>query len=74
MFLNGGHYGGAKLLGPATVREMTRNQLPPVAMPVQMSGFKRQGLGFGLGFSVRVKTSGLESAALPNGKAHRGGQ
>jgi CubicO group peptidase (beta-lactamase class C family) len=33
---------------------MTTNQLPAKAMPLTMMGLPLEGLGFGLGFSVRV--------------------
>lgn len=31
MFLNGGRYGGARVLSPASVTEMTRNQIPGIS-------------------------------------------
>jgi CubicO group peptidase (beta-lactamase class C family) len=41
---------------------MTSNQLPAEAMPLSMVGARREGVGFGLGFSVRVAASRLEPA------------
>ena len=57
MLLRGGSLEGARLLGPRTVRYMTRNHLPG---GVDLEAFGRplfaettfEGVGFGLGFSV----------------------
>jgi CubicO group peptidase (beta-lactamase class C family) len=53
MLLNGGHLGGARLLGRATVAQMTADHLGdiPVASPILARGY-----GFGLGFAVRKET------------------
>lgn len=56
MLLNEGELFGVRLLKPETVREMTRNQLPPAAYPIGV-GDHRAGVGFGLGFAVRVEDS-----------------
>ena len=53
MMLNGGQLEGARLLKPDTVRDMTRNQLPPESLPMTLpTNVTVKGLGFGLGFAV----------------------
>ena len=52
MLLNGGELDGVRILKPETVKQMTRNQLPKAAYPIGFGLIKRQGVGFGLGFSV----------------------
>ena len=54
MLLDEGEFGGERLLSDASVREMTKNQLPPEAYPLTLNGV-REGVGFGLGFSVVVE-------------------
>ena len=53
MLLNGGELNGTRLLAADTVEQMTRDQLPSKAFPIRM-GAPREGVGFGLGFSVVV--------------------
>ena len=55
MLLNNGKLGDTRLLKGETVRMITRNQLPKQAYPIGSGG--RAGVGFGLGFSVRVEPS-----------------
>lgn len=62
MLRNKGELDGKRLLGRKTVEAMTRNQLPEDAMPVRFGPARREGVGFGLGFSVRVKRSLMEPA------------
>ena len=50
-----GEFRGVRLLKEESVREMTRDQLPKVAYPIEVNGIKREGVGFGLGFSVVVE-------------------
>ena len=58
MLAGGGALGGVRLLQPATVAQMTRNQLPDALIPIRKEPQERyDGLGFGLGFSVRVQPS-----------------
>jgi len=53
MVLNGGQLERARLLKPETVRDMTRNQLPPESLPMTLpTNVTVKGLGFGLGFAV----------------------
>lgn len=54
MLLNKGELDGTRILKAETVAEMTTNQLPDVVMEAENG---RDGSGFGLGFSVRVKPS-----------------
>ena len=61
MFVNGGELNGTRLLKSETVQMMTRNQLPESAVPIQLGQVKRDGIGFGLGFSVRIETPPLVS-------------
>lgn len=56
MLLNGGELFGERLLSRESVTAMTRNQLPEAAYPISIGG-DREGVGFGLGFSVRVEDS-----------------
>ncbi len=67
-----GEFDGVRLLTAKTVGEMSRNQLPPLAYPIAMNGLARQGVGFGLGFSVVVEPiSGFEY--VPQGEYGWGG-
>jgi CubicO group peptidase (beta-lactamase class C family) len=62
MLLNSGELDGRRVLKAETVRLMTSNQLPAEAMPLVILGIRREGVGFGLGFSVRVAASRTEPA------------
>lgn len=64
MVANGGQLHGKRFLSPETVKKMTTNQLPRKLMPIGINDV-RSGVGFGLGFSVRVKSSEWD----PAGKA-----
>jgi CubicO group peptidase (beta-lactamase class C family) len=52
MFLNEGAYGDARILCPASVREMTRNQIPGIS--AQENGEFFPEASWGLGWSTRV--------------------
>jgi CubicO group peptidase (beta-lactamase class C family) len=66
MMLNGGEFGGKRLLQATTVAEMTRNQTG--AMPT------RPGLAWGLGFNVIVDPNGMKSnSVLTPGSFGHGG-
>tara|TARA_R110002049_G_scaffold27321_2_gene94349 strand:- start:617515 stop:618822 length:1308 start_codon:yes stop_codon:yes gene_type:complete len=54
MLLNDGKLGEVRILKASTVREMTTNQLPESAYPLTLNG-AREGVGFGLGFSVVIE-------------------
>lgn len=55
--LNGGELHGTRILEKKTTRLMTRNKLPKKLMPIRIGQPPRKGVGFGLGFSVRVSIS-----------------
>ncbi|MHC4958761.1 MAG: serine hydrolase domain-containing protein [Planctomycetota bacterium] len=60
---SGGEYGGKRILKKETVAEMTRNQLDKELVPIRFGNFRWPGIGFGLGFFVRVeKSAGFPSA------------
>ena len=61
MLLNNGKLGDTRLLKGKTVRMMTRNQLPKQAYPIGSGG--RAGMGFGMGFSVRVEFNDKDPAS-----------
>lgn len=65
MFVNGGELNGQRLLKSETVQLMIQNQLPESAIPIEVVSIKLDGVGFGLGFSVRVsKTPFVPARAL----------
>lgn len=51
MFLNQGTYGGARILSPASVHEMTRNQIPGIG--TEFFGSVHAEASWGLGFMVQ---------------------
>jgi CubicO group peptidase (beta-lactamase class C family) len=57
MIENGGRLDGAKLLKKKSVKLMTTNQIPKGGGWVTFGNEVREGVGFGHGFSVRVKMS-----------------
>ena len=63
MIAHGGELQSVRILKPETVALMTHNQLPDEIMPISMSVGKRQGVGFGLGFSVRVQPADQEASS-----------
>jgi CubicO group peptidase (beta-lactamase class C family) len=65
MLLNKGQLDGKRILREKTVQLMTQNQLPDEAMPISIGPMRREGVGFGLGFSVRVAPNRAE----PGGRA-----
>jgi len=54
MFLNKGEYNGVRLLGSKTVELMTKNHISNELLPVAEWWLPGLGLGFGLGFAVRI--------------------
>ncbi len=56
MFLNGGAYGPARILGPASVRAMIRNQIPGVASKFFNESFPEA--SWGLGWSIHGTKTG----------------
>ena len=64
MLTGGGALDGVRLLQAETIAMMTRNQLPMDLIPIRKQPQERyDGLGFGLGFSVRVQPSDFVPAA-----------
>jgi len=61
MLLNKGELEGERLLKTETVEMMTKNQLPEIAYPIGTGD--RAGVGFGLGFSVRVQLNDAAPAS-----------
>jgi len=55
MLCNQGQRKGISVLLKESIQQMTRNQIPVDALPIQVNGSKRPGVGFGLGFSVIVE-------------------
>ena len=73
MIAQGGQLDGKRLLKPETVALMTHNQLPPEAMPIAFGKQQRSGVGFGLGFNVRVAATPDWDPAGPVGEYGWGG-
>jgi len=61
MLLNKGQFDGKRLLKTETVEMMAKDQLPEQAYPIGTGD--RAGVGFGLGFSVRVELSDAAPAS-----------
>lgn len=66
MLLNGGTFGGVRILRPETVALMTHNTLPPEMTPLSGSPMPDDGYGFGLGVAVLVDST-LAKRPGPNG-------
>ena len=62
MMLNRGQLDGARILKPETVDLMTRNHLPDELVPIRLGPISMANTGFGLDFSVKVKTGEGEPA------------
>ncbi len=73
MVANGGKLDGKRVLKEKTVALMTHNEVPEVAMPIRFGKEMREGVGFGLGFNVRVATSDKWDPAGPVGEWGWGG-
>ena len=72
-FLNGGVYGGARILSPATVREMTRDQVPGVSAEWSGEHFPEATWGYGWGIQGNKKGSRDGSLLSPATFSHGGG-
>lgn len=62
MYLQGGRYGAARVLGPATVAAMTRNQIPGI--PFEYEGERWPEASYGLGWHVHGGTHARLGPAL----------
>lgn len=58
MVARGGELDGVRILSDRSVRLMTTNQVPASVGWIKFGGLVREGVGFGLGFSVRDKVTG----------------
>jgi CubicO group peptidase (beta-lactamase class C family) len=57
MLLNGGTFGGTRVLRPESVARMIQNTLPPEMTPVASGALRDPTYGYGLGVAVRVDTA-----------------
>jgi len=57
LFLNGGSYGDKRILSPASVAAMTRNQIPGV--PADFDDYRFREASWGFGWSVHGEKTGL---------------
>jgi len=63
MIAGGGMSGGKRLLSEESVRLMTTNPLPEEVNWIRFNDEVRTGVGFGLGFSVRVSISDWDAGS-----------
>jgi CubicO group peptidase (beta-lactamase class C family) len=72
MFLNRGSYGEVRILSPAAVTEMTRNQIPGIG--AQYRGEVIPEASWGLGWSIHGNKKALQGGSLhsPQAFAHHG--
>ncbi len=73
MFLNAGHYGGKRILGPATVAAMTRNQIPGVSARFGDKVFPEACWGFGWSVNYPFKDRIYGEPLLPRSAFNHGG-
>ena len=66
-FLNGGTYGDTRILGRATVEEMTRNQIPGIGSQLGNNFYKEASWGFGWIAHSNEKWKCFEGSLLPIG-------
>ena len=67
MFLNGGSYGGTRILSPASVTEMTRNQIPGISAWRGDEFFPEAGWGFGWNIHGNKKIHLMSPRAFMHG-------
>jgi CubicO group peptidase (beta-lactamase class C family) len=72
-FLNGGSYGGTRLLGPRTVKAMTRNHIPGVGTQFFSEFYKEASWGLGWTIASNDKWKYYKSAMAPIGSYNHGG-
>jgi CubicO group peptidase (beta-lactamase class C family) len=72
MFLNRGSYGDVRILSPASVAEMTRNQIPGISSQIPGEFFPEASWGFG--WSIRGNKKALRYGSLhsPQTFSHHG--
>jgi CubicO group peptidase (beta-lactamase class C family) len=68
MFLNGGCYGDVRILSPAAVAEMTRNQIPGISSRIPGEFFPEA--SWGLGWSIHGNKKALRYASLHSPQAY----
>ena len=73
MVEEGGKLQGTRILKAQTAALMIHNEVPPEAMPIRFGTEMRYGLGYGLGFNVRVEHSDKWDPASPVGEYGWGG-
>jgi CubicO group peptidase (beta-lactamase class C family) len=72
MFLNGGSYGDARVLSPATVAEMTRNQIPGISARFLDEFFPEAGWSYGWAIDCNKKARVYGSLYPPAAFGHPG--
>lgn len=72
MFLNHGHYADAQVLSPASVSEMTRNQIPGVAGQFKEEELREASWGYGWRVKGNKKTRYEGSLDSPASYSHQG--
>jgi CubicO group peptidase (beta-lactamase class C family) len=72
-FLDGGHYGDTRILSPAGVREMTRNQIPGVGTSFLGEYHAEASWGYGWGVHGYEKWRQRASLLSPETFSHSGG-
>jgi CubicO group peptidase (beta-lactamase class C family) len=71
MFLNQGSYGDVRILSPATVAEMTRNQIPGISARWGEESFPEA--CWGLGWRVPGNNRGIRDGSLRSGRSFEHG-
>jgi CubicO group peptidase (beta-lactamase class C family) len=71
-FLNGGCYGGARVLSPLSVAEMTRDQIPDLKAMYSPELFLHAGWGLGWGIQGNKKGLYYPTLASPRAFSHGG--
>jgi CubicO group peptidase (beta-lactamase class C family) len=72
MFLNRGRYGAARILSPATVAVMTRDQIPGVSA-VYGSGERFPQAGWSYGWNIKLDKRELNGPSLVSARTFRHG-
>jgi CubicO group peptidase (beta-lactamase class C family) len=72
MFLNRGMYGGVRVLSPASVAEMTRDQIPGVPAVYGPERFDQAGWGYGWNIKVEKREANRPGLASSSTFEHSG--